>query len=275
MLSGFRTILSAFPVRKPNYQNRRHSRRLGLRNFSVETLESRALMSATTMEIEPNNSLATATVAQFDPADNAAHLVGTLANRDDKDFFRFTAPATGTMQLGLQTDAGVAVKLEVDSAQGEVFETDPNHGVNSGSFSVTAGQTYSLRVQSQGKLVGSYSIDLSLAPVTPPPSGTVTETEPNDRESQANVADLGATNHVVLQGISTSDKDKDFFSITPATSGTLTVSVQATSGPTAKLEVKTAAGVRGVRDRVARWYQFREFLGNGWHDLFTTVAVAE
>ena len=47
----------------------------------TESMETRTLLSATTVEMEPNDSNQTATIAAFDPADSAAHLVGTITSR--------------------------------------------------------------------------------------------------------------------------------------------------------------------------------------------------
>ncbi|MBX7166426.1 MAG: hypothetical protein K1X74_08750 [Pirellulales bacterium] len=224
----------------------------------AEMLEPRQMLSATTFESEPNNSGATADAAQFDPADGAVSLLGVIANRRDQDYFRITAAAAGQVQLDALGDLGLAAKVEVQNAQGlDIFETEPNNGVNAGSFAVSAGETYTIRVRGQNKTTGVYVVDLKLDadPIAPPPGsggGTVdpppgtllTETEPNDRESQANLAALGSDGKLTIQGNSTSDRDKDYFRLTPQSSGRLQIDVRADGGQIAKVEVTTASGVK-------------------------------
>jgi len=162
------------------------SRTLGI---GMECLEHRTLLSATTMEVEPNNNAATATIAQFDPADGAAQLAGSIANRKDRDFFQFTAPSSGSVQLAVHGDPGLVTKVEVENShRDEVFETEPHDGIDSGSFAVEAGQTYTLRVEGKDKTIGAYTVDLVLSNDAPPANGGADEQNedgPNDRNHYA------------------------------------------------------------------------------------------
>ncbi len=214
----------------------------------LESLEHRQMLSATTIETEPNDKSATADVAVFDTVDGAARLEGTIANRKDRDFFRFTAPAAGPLQLAAVGSNGLVAKVHVYNGQGvEIFETEPNDGVNAGSFLVQSGQQYTVRVKSADDTTGNYQVNLTLGdpPVTQPPSGIgnqLAETEPNNRKSQATAADLGSDGLLTLQGVSTDKRDKDFFRFTPATSGNLNITVRADGGQLAKLQIENAAG---------------------------------
>lgn len=218
------------------------------RGFRSELLEQRSMLSATIVESEPNNLPANADVVALDLSDNAAQYSGIIATRDDRDFFRFTVPASGNLQIAVSSNSGLVAKLEVRKSQGaQVFETEPKNGVQSGTIAVEAGQSYIARVRSQDKTIGSYSIALSLSDPNSPdpnlnPAEIVVESEPNDRAAQANGAELGPDGQVTLAGVSVSDRDKDFFRITPASSGNLTVAVRPDGGQLAKLEVTNQAG---------------------------------
>lgn len=218
------------------------------RGFRTELLEQRSMLSATIVESEPNNLPANADVVALDLSDSAAQYSGTIATRDDRDFFRFTVPTSGNLQIAVSSNSGLVAKLEVRKSQGaQVFETEPNHGVQSGTIAVEAGQSYIARVRSQDKTIGSYSIALSLSDPNlpdpdPNPAELASESEPNDRPAQANVAELGSDGQVTLVGVSVSDRDKDFFRVTPLSTGNLSVAVRADGGQLAKLEVTNQAG---------------------------------
>jgi hypothetical protein len=162
------------------------SRALGV---GLEVLEHRALLSATTIEIEPNDKAATATIAQFDPSDSAAQLAGNIATRKDRDFFQFTAPSSGSVNLTLAGTSGLVPKVEVENSQrAEVFQTEPHDGINSGSFAVEAGQSYTLRIESKDKTIGAYTVDLVLSDTAPPANGGADEQNedgPNDQNHDA------------------------------------------------------------------------------------------
>ena len=74
------------------------------RGYRTELLEQRSMLSATIVESEPNNLPANANVVALDLSDNAAQYSGIIATRDDRDFFRFTVPASGNLQIAVRSN---------------------------------------------------------------------------------------------------------------------------------------------------------------------------
>jgi hypothetical protein len=224
-----------------------------VRRLGMEQLESRTLLSTLTNESEPNNGRAAADAIAFDAADGAATLSGTISDRRDRDFFRFTAENENTVAVNVSGQGGFRAKLSIeDSAGVKLFESEPNDGVNSGSFQIQAGQSVFVRVRGQSNSMGSYRVDLTLGGTD---GGTddgdggdtgsgnaIVEAEPNDRKAAATAADLGTDGLGQLQGTVNGRRDRDFFVLTPTTGGTLTVTVRAGDGSTAKLQVEDAQG---------------------------------
>lgn len=89
---------------------------------------------------------------------------GVSQNHDDRKFFTFTAPQTGTMQLVVTTSNGIFAQAEVEIAQSsvDVFETEPNDGINSGSFPVLSGRTYLLRLRAPQISPAQFTVRLTL-----------------------------------------------------------------------------------------------------------------
>lgn len=224
------------------------NRKIIRRNWGLETLEPRAMLSATVADVEPNDR----TPQQFAfPEDGLVHIVGTAAGRKDKDFFVFTAPSSGLLDVNVAFPNGT-VKLEIETSRSgiNVLETEPNDGVNSGSAHLQAGQTYKIRLRSESKS-GSPTYDVTLQFNGPTGGGdgggggngtTVVESEPNNTQSQANTFAFPDTGAVQLQGTSAGKKDNDFFKFTAVESGTINVTVAAT-GSLVQLEVETSASV--------------------------------
>jgi Subtilase family len=100
----------------------------------------------------------------------SAHNLGTLAGTSsvsgrigsltDADYFRFTAAATGNVTFDLSsTSGGMAGAWEVFGANGQILTSQNGDNV---SFSVTAGQTYTVRLASTGG-TGAYTFDVAAA----------------------------------------------------------------------------------------------------------------
>jgi hypothetical protein len=114
-------------------------------------------------EREVNDSQSAANVFGFDSL-GQAELRGRAATSRDRDFFVFTAPRTGEVQVTVERTSGIQAKLNVERPGGEtIFETQPNDGVNSGSFQVEAGQKYFVRLRSPAKLAAGYAVLLALS----------------------------------------------------------------------------------------------------------------
>ena len=204
-----------------------------------------------------DDNRADATRVQLD-AGGRARLEGTSVNKDDKHFFVFTPATAGTLNVTVQTTNGRFAKLQIENAAGvKVFETEPNDGVNAGSVALQAGVTYFLRLRSPNDAPAAYAVDLTFGggSQTPPPGGgggggggsgasTVSETEPNDSQSQARFFTFSGAGTARLLGTSASRDDKDFFTFTAPRGGLLRATVQTTNGRFAQLEIETAASVR-------------------------------
>lgn len=229
------------------------------RRLSFQNLERREVLSTMILESEPNDRKVQADVVTFDAADQSAELSGQTATRRDQDYFRFRPTAAGEVRLDV-VPTGVAVtKVSVEDAAGrELFETEPNDGIDGGVFSVNAGTDVFIRVRAQGRAVGAYSVRLSLSSeVTPPPGGggsggggtetpppvLFSEVEGNDSKARANRVSMPETGGLQIQGVSTSSRDRDFFAVKATKSGVLNVSVRSTGDGVAKLEVETAGEI--------------------------------
>lgn len=123
----------------------------------LEWLEPRCLMSFIHLplnsarivrESEPNDDKASANAFVLHSPSGNARLKGTFKNSGDRDYFRFTAPRSGRMQVDVRGLGGTFAKLEIETqTDRDVFETEPDDGVNSGTFRVQSGQTYVVRIE--------------------------------------------------------------------------------------------------------------------------------
>lgn len=229
------------------------------RKLSVEHLNARLPMAADVVEIEPNNTASQATRFSM-PAGDSVHLKGISQNQDDKDFFAFTAATTGMIAVSVQSNGGA--KLEIETLAGvDVFETEPNDGINRGSFSAQSGTTYLVRLRSPNKAAADYEATLTPAMASDPigggsgggnsgggnsdntgggSSGSGAEVEPNNSVGQANRAALAIGSTLNLTG-AVSKKDRDFFLVTPSAGGVVRIDT-GTSG--VKVTVESLQGVK-------------------------------
>lgn len=229
------------------------------RNFSIESLERRECLTATIMEVEPNDNQFQGTRFSLDPADNAAELIGTSLNDDDKDWFRFTVPTDGFLSAEVSSPNGNFAALEVERLNGsEVMSTDPNDGVNTTSGAVSAGEELFVRMRSKDGSAAEYSTLLTLGDTDPggggpggggnpggpigDPTAFYAEVENNDRKFRATPFDLIQDGVIQLQGTSTSDDDKDFFSFTMPADGDVTFEVFSTNNEFAQLQIEDRFG---------------------------------
>jgi hypothetical protein len=236
------------------------------RRLNAEALEARQLMAIDVLEgAEPANSVpATAMVFTFPAADNTAVLKGQ-ANKDDKDFFAFTAPANGTLQATLPT---LRADLEVeDGSSREILELEPKDGRTTGSVQLVAGQRYTVRLRGTEKAATAYEATLVFTPgaATPPTTpapvvggvddhgghggddvgddnngGVITPPTTEDAaatvvaEVEPNNARLGATRFSLtgstrLEGSASKD-DRDFFAFTVPADGNFTIGLRTPPG---------------------------------------------
>ncbi|MDX1927687.1 MAG: hypothetical protein SFV81_14290 [Pirellulaceae bacterium] len=224
---------------------------MNTRALFVENLSPRQLMAIDVAEIEPNNSESQATSFQFSAAESTV-LRGSSSSQNDKDYFAFTAIASGPVTVGVNSNAGA--KLEVTTRAGaQLFETEPKDGVNSGTFQTVAGTFYLLRMRAPDKAAATYAVTVSGGATgnsgsnsggstgggsTGNTNSTVVEAEPNNDASQAVQLSLVANEPRTLTGVA-SKKDRDFFIVTPTSSGTVSID---TGNSGIKLSIETRQG---------------------------------
>jgi len=156
----------------------------------VESLETRNLLSATSIESEPNDRRASADVADF--SSGQAVLEGTSTSDNDKDFFVLTAPSTGSVSVQVNSANGEFAQLEVEDAVGrERFETEPNDGINAGSFAATVGEQLFFRLRAKDDAPAHYSVSVVAANGGADP-GTVTPNGPTTPGSDDGTPDQGS-----------------------------------------------------------------------------------
>lgn len=189
---------------------------------------------------------------EFD-AGGAMVLEGVSQDSTDKVFYVFTANADATATVHVASPNGNMPAVEIESAADvDVFETQPNDGVNEGEFALVAGQAYFLRARSTNDQAAEFAITIQTSAVGSggtggqgesggggqnPVDAVISEQEPNDRKSQATRFDLAS--RVQLTGVSESHDDRDFFRFTPTAGGRLTVSLGAESDG-ASVEIETS-----------------------------------
>lgn len=113
-------------------------------------------------ELEPNDHESQA--LPFAVSQNqAARLLGTVADAHDRDFFRFQAAESGPVHVRVTSPSGHLAALEIeDQNSNEVLETEPNDGQNAGTFNAVAGQTYFVRLRSPDQAAADYVVDVAL-----------------------------------------------------------------------------------------------------------------
>jgi hypothetical protein len=197
-------------------------------------------------EVEPNNAKSSATEFFVAPLAEAT-LTGASQNSEDRDFFMFVAPASGTLFVTVRSTNGNIPAVEMEnSASLQILETEPNDGIDSASGDVVEGETYFLRVRSKNDAAADYAVTVSFEGFAaeepgPEPANSLAETEVNDTKSQANAFSLGSDKLIELTGESTSSDDKDYFRFVAPLDGTLYVSVRNTNGNDAAVEVENSA----------------------------------
>jgi len=125
----------------------------------------------TITEAEANNTKPTANAFVL-TSGTAQTLEGTSTNHRDKDFFRFTATANGTVDVSIASVSGPLVDLEVEGEgeEEDLLELEPDDGGSStGSFSVIAGRTYFIRLRGPDneQAPSQYAIELTFTPAAP------------------------------------------------------------------------------------------------------------
>ena len=224
------------------------------RTLFVENLTARQLMAIDVAEFEPNNSESQATPFQL-PATEAVILRGNSTSQNDKDYFAFTAHVSGPVTVEVNSNAGA--KLEVATRAGaQLFESEPKDGVNSGTFQSVAGTAYLLRLRAPDKAAAAYTVTVAAGGTVGTPShpddstggssggtssgSSVAEAEPNDDAGRAIQLSLVTNEPRTLTGTA-SKKDRDFFVITPTSTGTVSIDTGASG---IKVSIETRQGAK-------------------------------
>jgi hypothetical protein len=210
-------------TKRPLHRRRRH--------WSFEALEARRLL-ATIPEVEPNDSLLTATPYVLNAA-SGDNLTGTIARTGDADYFQVTL-AKGQLLTANFSSANfseaVTAGIEVLNTAGQVVAH--RYQAKEAQYLAPAAGTYYVRLTSTadtGTFTGNYEISASYGTQSFTP-----EVEPNNNVATATSITNGAYFGGTISG------DSDFYAI----SGSLTagqsvaisfVGVSSTNAPTVKL----------------------------------------
>jgi hypothetical protein len=147
--------------------------RVSMRHEGVEISSSTfTIATAPADTFEPNDSFAGATVLS-----SGSQALSNLSIHaaDNDDYFRWTAPASGTLTVTatFDHDDGDVDLFLYDAAQGELDSSDGTDNSETVSASVVAGQAYYIRVVGYGGAINP-DYDLSITgPTFVPPEITV------------------------------------------------------------------------------------------------------
>lgn len=96
--------------------------------------------------------------------DGTASVTGTSSSYSDKQYYSFVAASAGRLTVTVQRDLnGRAADLEIEDAatSSTLLELEPHDGgVNTGSVTLVAGRSYTLRLRSPDLLPVSYTVGL-------------------------------------------------------------------------------------------------------------------
>lgn len=222
------------------------------RSIRCEQLESRQLMAADVLEVEPNDVARNATAFSL-PATEEVRLVGSASKRD-KDFFVWTATQSGPVATVVATTGGTS-NLEIESRAGvKKLEIEQKNGVTKGEFNAVSGETYFVRVRGDANAAGAYAVTMKNGSLgtsgstnngnngntTNTSDSSVTESEPNDTKPTADVATLGSNSTLKLTG-SANKQDRDFFAVKNDSSGNVAVKLEMLSG---NVSIESRRGIK-------------------------------
>ncbi|MCA9266631.1 MAG: hypothetical protein KDA60_22390, partial [Planctomycetales bacterium] len=111
-------------------------------------------------ETENNDSKSSANRFTM-PASGIVQLSGVSTDKDDKDFFRFTADRNAAIDVHLANVGRAIADLEIEDSSGtNLLELEPGNGTTDGQFQVRAGQTYYIRLRATKDTAATYLVDL-------------------------------------------------------------------------------------------------------------------
>jgi hypothetical protein len=140
-------------------------------NYSIALNGHQAALAATVLpaadvsvtsfvDVESNDTKATGNVVSVS-ADT--QIEGVAHTARDRDFFVLRPTVSGTIQLSQTAfDGSLRVSIE-DQLGNKLLETEPKNGVISGSFRVSAGKSYFMRVRTDSLNAVGYRINVSIS----------------------------------------------------------------------------------------------------------------
>jgi hypothetical protein len=110
-----------------------------------------------------HRTLRTSTAITLQPGQTTT-ITGVSQNHDDRKFYSFTAPRSGTLNVVVESPNGVFAQAEVENARTsvDILETDPNDGINSASGAVQAGVPYILRMRATSNSAAQFVVRITL-----------------------------------------------------------------------------------------------------------------
>ncbi len=100
---------------------------------------------------------------------NSAQVTGVSATKNDRQFYLFTAPTSGTLTVSLLPGTGgryAELELEEVATSADLLELEPSEGgATSGTAGVTAGRQYRMRLKSPDATPVEYTVNLTIAPL--------------------------------------------------------------------------------------------------------------
>ena len=179
------------------------------------------------VEREPNDIKETTNDVDFG-LESEVVITGISQDQEDKDYFGISPTGDRYLNVDGGSNNSNFAQLEVEDEVGkEIFKTEPNEGLNSGTVHLQVGENYTIRLRSKNDAAAEYRLVLSFNetfvdddPVDdnlsdpglqPEPSDTVLELGPNDKRHDANPFAFGSDRRVSLVGMSEDSDDKDFF----------------------------------------------------------------
>lgn len=204
---------------------------------TLTALEARTLLSTLTLEAEPNETPAQATVLALDPSLGRTRFEGTLSGANDRDLFALTVPGTGPVRVQLErlvAERGAQpLRVAIQSPGRPPRALGGLIGVGATrTFNATGGQTVFIRLRNNSGSENPYAFTLRTTALQEDGrvvlrGNSVNEVERNDTDAEANVINIPSIAPLFLRGRG-GNFDLDTFVFRPVRGALLTVTNFAT-----------------------------------------------
>jgi hypothetical protein len=172
---------------------------LALGTLTVQTVPVQA--AGTVNETEDNNSRNTANVIDVNTT-----VVGTIADRDDEDWYKFTLPSDGYFTYDLLSVDGWRDITLYDSSLNEL-SAEGGDSIHSQRFNYAKGTTFYVRIQRHNYDSGDYEFTINHTPTT--------NWEIEDNNSRKTAEKLSKK----MKGTMITSSDEDWYKYTASKSG--------------------------------------------------------